>query len=225
MRALLFVLATSTLSLAACGASDGPDADLAFADDAQLRRALAAATGADALDAHALAEALAAGDATSCPAVTIEGDTTTITGGCNGEVGPIVGRIVVESTPGDRSAMARVRFEQFGDGAWTIDGVVERSPDGARVVAELSTTVDGLAAHAQVSLACDERAVCGIAAPSTIEIDGLGTAEVLGAWRHAPLGGSLTLVGASKATFDFNAVADGCIPFTVDGGTGHRLCD
>jgi hypothetical protein len=220
-QTLFSVAAIAALAAAGCGDNVGPDADLAGADDAHLSRALAAATGGDARAALALADTLAAGDPSSCPSVETAGDTTTITGGCGG----MLGRIVVEARAEGRTSMARTTFEQFGDGVTTIDGVVERAPDGTRLEADLTTTENAIAARATLSLECDERAVCGVDSVSYVQVDGLGFADVLGAWRHDPLGGSLTLVGAGVATFDFNAVVDGCIPFTIDGSSGHRLCE
>ncbi len=218
-------MSVATLAAVGCGDNVGPDADLVNADDAHLRRALEAATGGDALAAYALAETLMVGDATSCPRVDADGATITITGGCTGAIGPIVGRIVVETRGGDRSTMGLTTFETFGDGAWSFDGTVERSPAGSQLNVALATTVDGIAARSTLSLGCDERGVCATNELSWVDVDGLGFADVLGGWRRDPLGGSLTLIGASTATFDFNATVDGCIPFTLDGASGSRLCD
>jgi hypothetical protein len=214
------------LAMVACGdnkRSSGASADLASADDELLARAVAAASGTDALHAWELAQELAGGDATSCPRVEQQGDTTIVTGGCETAAGPIGGRVVLESDAA-RAAMTRISFEEFSDATRAIDGTIERAPDGSTLAADLSIVATGVLTTTSLALSCDDRDLCAVGDEAWVDVDGLGTADVLGAWRNTPAGGWLTLVGAQTLTLDLNSIVGSCIPYTVDGDAAGQLC-
>jgi hypothetical protein len=228
MRSTLpFVLGTLLVTTTGCGDNIMPvAADLRHAEAAQLARAVDAASGNDALEAYQLAIELAGTLGPSdCPRVERIDDTTVITGCSSGE---FAGRAVIEPPGGalgsGRGTMGRVTFEGFFDGYRTFDGVVERSADGAAMTVDLDVAVDGVTSTAFLSLTCDGVGLCSPADGSAVVIDDLGVIEVRGAWRQAPAGGYLTIVGAQTATFDLNAIVGGCIPYTLGGEAAGSVC-
>lgn len=217
-------LALPIAGLAACGDNldDASGADLANADAAHLRRAFDVASGADAVAAaRQAADLAAAGDATSCPRVERTGTTTILRGGCDGANGPVVGLVVLDGS----EAMARATFEGYGDGTRTVDGVIAEAVDGGALTAELTVVAAGIPAFASLDVACDGVGLCAVDPGAWIHVDGLGDAEVAGAWRLSPPGGYLTLLGAQTVTFDLNATDPaGCVPVTIDGAPHAPLC-
>jgi len=228
---VLGALASAAAVLLAAGCGDNKrrsatSADLESADPTLLARAVGAASGADALAAWDLAQQLASSsDPSGCPRVEQQGDTTVITGDCDGAAGRIAGRVVVETASADRTALARVSFEGFADLTRAIEGTIERSPDGSSLSASLSIDQSGILVASSLSLTCDGRSICAAGDDTWVDVDGLGTVDVLGAWRTSPAGGYLTLVGAQTLTLDLNALADGCIPYTLDGAPAGALCE
>jgi hypothetical protein len=174
---------------------------LVGADPVVLGRGVAGASGADARDALALAMTLPRDGA-----------------GYDGTV-------LVESEATASAAGLRVTFEGYRDDTRAIDGVIV-AVGSASLTVDLDVTVDEVTTTTSLALACDGQDLCHVAADSWISIGDLGVATILGAWRHDPRGGYLTLAGAESLTFDFNApAAAGCIPYTVDGEPGSVLCD
>jgi len=228
MHRTSLLLPFALLLAGACGdnrrGSSGT-AELADADPELLVRALDAASGADAATAYDLAQQLAAsGGPASCPSVQQDGSTTIITGGCESSAGPIAGRVVLEDSAADRAAMQRVRFEGFSDSTRAIAGTIDRAPDGSAMYADLAIEAGGIRAVSSLALACNGNGLCAAGDDAWIEVTELGTIDVLGAWRNAPAGGYLTLVGAQTLTLDLNAIDGGCIPYTVDGADAGALC-
>lgn len=215
---------------AACGDNVYPPtgaAALRDADPAVLSRAVAGASGADAREALALARSYLEGNqlrTATCPAVDAGDAVTTISFDCAD--GTLAGTILVEhALPHAPAPRTRVTFLGYRDADRGLDGFVEETGAAGSLAADLDVTIDDVAIRSILALACDAQGVCAAAPDAMVDIDGLGAATVAGAWRQAPLGGSLTLIGLETMTFDLNAAAQGCVPYTIDGAAAGELCD
>lgn len=232
-------LATATLlPLAACG--DDPASDRARFADASLEqkaRALGAAGGTDAAMAMLVAGFLDfIPPESTCPRVTRSGDTLTATTGCTDADGNrLSGRIIATNLPSllgggnDPTRPIEVMFEGYRvEGAGedlALDGTVIFRPDGSQA-ASMRLTLAGIevATEATWRPAAGEQQAAD--AGSTIEVTGLGLAEIEGRWSmsgNAP-SGALALHGADVLEANFDLAAGGCVPLTVDGEAAGQLC-
>ncbi|MCA9677210.1 MAG: hypothetical protein H6709_06165 [Kofleriaceae bacterium] len=240
-------LASSSLLLAtaaapaACGGGDSPpafDAHFKTASQEQIARAVSAGAGYD----YGLAFFLGAAysgieNPTGCPAVTVSGSVTTVTGGCDTDDGHIDGTIVLDNVPGLFGGDANPTRAQ----SLTFEGWRMTSPDeddvaidGTIVVEAGHATVDltvdlgGMVADSSFEMVCStgDGGPCGPADGGWIDVDGLGGAAVSGAWTLGdPPSGKLTLTGADTFVLDFdNAGSDGCVPYAIDGAAAGELC-
>jgi len=226
MRRTLLLLAISSCSLlTAC------DNGIHFAEstDAERARAVHAAMGNDGMRAAALAKRFIDGrfDASTCPARQTDGDVVTITGGCVHDSGwHLDGAAVI--TKHGKEAMsihfADLRGSDDQGSSFGYDGTVEyaETAGGAiRIVSHLSSDVPGSGrVISDLEVTCDETSECHTADGGTIELPGLGTAEVVAAWSRNPgdgpaYRGSMELLGADILHVDLAVVdEDDCAPGT-----------
>lgn len=239
---IAYSLATITLlQLAAC--SDEPMADdptagqarFASASLAQKQRALTAAAGGDAAMGMLIAGFLEfVPPGSTCPRVTRTGDTLTATTGCTDDEGnQLAGRIIARNL-GEESDPTRpleVSFEGYRvQGATALadlalDGTLIVRPDGSQT-ASLTASLLGLEVSTEATWRPAGDVQQTADAGSTIEITGLGLAEIAGRWSmdaDAP-SGALALHGADVLQADFDLAAGGCVPLTVDGKPAGKLC-
>jgi hypothetical protein len=251
---LTTTLLTTTV-LGACGSDDeggrgGPHLDpggtatFASATEAQRTQAVEAANLSDfvlmevvALD-HILVPDL---DPGACPRVEIVGTVTTVTGGCTaidadlGTETRIEGAFTVDD-PGDYSRPLILTFSGFSssgpDGQISIDGSGSYQEDGALTIESLDATVDRGAGkvHTKIVLTCDGDRLCTPDNRATIDIEGLGTASVEGAWAvsisERDRSGEMLIQGVDRLELDFDGTtdSDGCVPMTVDGAAAGSAC-
>lgn len=228
------------LPLAACGddpASDG--AHFAEASLAQKQRALSAAAGVDAASGMLVAFFLEAVPPESeCPRVTRSGGTVTATTDCTDDEGhKLSGRIIAKNLPSllgggnDPTKPIEVTFEGYRSDAGSaaeslaFDGKLILHPDGSQI-AQLTATMNGLEAVTDATWRPSAGERFTAVAGSTIEVTGLGVAEIEGSWsmsEEAP-SGRLALRGADVLEADFGRMANGCVPLTIDGAAAGQLC-
>ena len=242
-------LATLSLSLfAACGDADvdAPIRQTAIysgVDDAHLQRTL------DVLSARDVGTLLingmaASGDSrTTCPMIATSGPTTTVTGNdCVSEGGArFAGRLVLTnveplfgSNPAyDPTKPSTIIAEDFtvteGTAVDRLNGTLTLSADdgdgGRTFDAVLDATVDGIAAHSDLTYDCDATDLCTVIAGSWVDIDIVGAATVEGTFRRdEPPTGAITAIGAETLVLDVAASTDRCHRFRIDGGAARELC-
>jgi len=238
---LAYSLATATfLHLAACGSDGAAPAQFAKASDLQKERAIIAGAGMDAGLALFLGSAYGSAPTTStCPRVARSGDTVTVTTGCTSSSGDkLSGSVIAKNPPPflgggtyDPAQPSVVTFEGFriddssdDNEDFALDGQVTLATTGA-MTADLIVTMAGLevrSAGTWTRTADRSSASAG----STIELTGLGEAEIQGAWNmdsDAP-GGAIELHGVDVLRADFDRIAAGCAPLTVDGVASGQIC-
>lgn len=238
---LASLFATATLfQLAACGddpgATDG--ARFAGASLAQKERAVAAAAGLDAAIGILAASTLElTPNGSTCPRITRAGDTLTANTGCTDEDGnKLSGRVVAKNLPSffggghDPSRPTEVTFEGYRidgpDQDLALDGKLIIRPDGSQTAA-LTATLSGIEVATDATWRPAAGELFTADAGSTIEITGLGLAEIEGQWsmdEDAP-SGVLSLHGADVLEADFSRAVSGCVPLTIDGQAAGQLCD
>lgn len=230
------------LNLAACGGDGSSDpAEFSSATELQKRRAISAGSAMDAAFGFLYGSILSGvGPESQCPRVTQSGDTYTATTNCTDENGDVIsGTIIAKNVPGfftgvenDPSRPAIVTLEGFSiddtsdeNEDVAFDGTVTLNPDGS-LVADLTATLEGVTIHSSATWrAAGEMSTADDG--SSIDVDGLGSAEIKGSWSvdsEAPAG-SLELHGADVLAADFGRQADGCVPIRIDGQAAGQLCD
>ena len=108
----------------------------------------------------------------------------------------------------------------------TFDGTITLAPD-ASMTADLHATMAGVEVWSDATWrrSAAERSTAD--AGSAIEIAGLGRATIQGSWNmdsDAPAG-ALELHGADVLRADFAAIANDCVPLTIDGAPAGQLCN
>lgn len=242
---LLYSLATATtIQLAACGGDAEPAEPARFAEATELERmrAITAAAGVDAAIGLFMTSVLTSipPEESSCPRITRSGDTTTATGGCPDDNGDMIrGRIVARNVPGflggdhDPSRPSEITFEDFRmddtsdeDEDLAFDGSLTLSPGGA-MTADLRVTMAGVEVASDATWRSAAAGRTSADAGSTIELTGVGRAEIRGSWNmssDAPAG-ALELHGADLLRANFDAISNDCVPLTIDGAPAGELCN
>lgn len=240
MKSTLAALLASTSLLAACGGDPDYDAKFSTADDQHLMRSIQVGLGTDgfmALFIGAAYQSLAdAEDPPACPGVETDGDAIVIVGGCTADDGSrFEGEMRLENVPPlfsdgagyDESKPSVIRFDAFriesADGDWYFDGSVRLENDQEKMVIDLETELLGIAAHADMTLAC--AGTCIPEDGASAFVDGVGLAEVSGEWNldGENAEGNLTLSGEEVLEIDLRDETNGCITFTID-GEPRELC-
>lgn len=247
MKLTTFLASSTLLALAACngGGGDG-NARFSDADAPHLSRAFEAASGVD----YGLALSVGIGysgapTSAACPSVEHSGADTTVTGGCASADGTkYTGTVSIENAPlgstsggYDPTMPTVVTFDGFGidDGTSPIllDGEVELARGS--IITQLDATYGGIHARGDMTYTFDPVTQDTIAsAGSTIDVDGVGSADVSGTWSFAsedqngnvvPAHGSISLAGAETLVVDLaQQSASGCYATTIDGNAGTWVC-
>lgn len=232
-------LTAALLHAAACGGDSGSDpASFAKASDIQKQRALAAGLGGDAMFGMVTASFLGLiPPESTCPRVTAAGNKLTATFGCTDDDGTrLDGSIVAVNVPSflgggnDPSQPIVVTFDGYRssggppEDAFAFDGTITTRPDGAMEVA-LTVSLGGLEVATDATFRTGDRTTAD--AGSTIDLTGLGSAEIKGAWDadDENPAGALELHGADVLKIDFDRVVDFCAPLTVDGAPAGQICN
>ncbi len=235
-------LTAALLNLAACG-GDAEPAKFSTATDLQKQRAVTAGSATDAGLGLLLGMAFTGAPEDSvCPTISRSGSITTIRGGCATESGDrFEGTITTDNVPGlfggpenDPSKPASVAFDGFkiddqsdDNEDLAVEGKVTLNTDGS-VTADLSMTLAEILVHSNATWRQNQQTgMVSADEGASIEIDGLGAADIKGSWDQsadAPAG-ALELHGADVLKADFGAMANGCVPLTVDGAAAGQLCD
>ncbi|HVK77238.1 MAG TPA: hypothetical protein VM734_28225 [Kofleriaceae bacterium] len=236
------LLTASALHLAACGGDAADQASFASATQAQRERAIVAGTGADSMIATLIASSAAAvpPGTPSCPKVETSDNTVTVSGGCTTSDGEKVsGRFTGTNLPPlfgagsgyDPTKPTEVAFDGYLlDSAGTeddlaIDGTVTMHPD-ERVIVDLRVSLGGLEAISRGTWKSAGESTT-VEAGTTIEVTGVGEAEVQGTWNMDGdfSSGALELHGADVLKVDIAAMVDGCAPITIDGKAAGQICN
>jgi hypothetical protein len=237
------LLTATTFHLAACGGDPEPADPIHFAQTTELQRLRAITAGAsgDAAMGFFIGAIMTSvpQEQSTCPRITRSGDTLTATGGCTSDSGDrIEGRVVAKNVPGflgggnDMSKPAVVTFEDFrmddssdDNEDFVFDGTVTLSPD-ASMTADLHVSMLGLEVWSDATWnRTAERTTAR--AGSAIELAGLGRATIEGSWNmdsESPAG-ALELHGTDVLRANFDAVANDCVPLTIDGAPAGQLCE
>ncbi len=238
-------LSIPLLLLAACpGGHDDPGIVFSDAEQAQIDRAIDAATGRD-LElpfeaAQWIAQSFVETPGQACPQLIVDGGTLTATGGCDVDgVTFFEGTVVIDNwEPLTREEQLpeepiSVRFDDFRvtddgerfaiDGTLALDGIDE-------IRGDLAVEMRGIAVQSRIALDCSdnfapEPAVgCVRLEDSWIAIDGVGEADVSGGTDLVgEPDGVITLDGADVLTVDFDVEAI-CVPYQIDGEDAGEWC-
>lgn len=231
------------LNLAACGGDGSDPAEFSSATDLQKKRAISAGSAMDAAFGFLYGSILSGvGPESQCPRVTQSGDTYTAVGNCTTENGDVLsGTIVAKNVPGffggpenDPSRPAVVTFEGFRvddtsdeNEDVAFEGTVTLNPDNS-FVADLTATLEGVTIHSTATWrGGGEGQLATADEGSSIDVDGLGSAEIKGSWSvdsETPAG-TLELHGSDVLAADFGRQVDGCVPLRIDGQAAGQLCD
>lgn len=236
------LLLLSLAPLTACADDPAHDARFTTASEAQIARALSAASGDDLLLAFTLGIEFSGrpSDATSCPAIVTTGADTTVSGDCTDSAGDAwKGQVVIHNLPGltDNPAYDATRPGSIavhglrittGTDALEIDGTGQfepaADPSAGTVRGEVRVVASTTAATSQITLSATAAGIFTVS--HEIDVELLGGAAGEGTWHSQPQAGdSLVLHGADDLTFDLGAVdGDGCTPYAT--GTRHGMvCD
>jgi len=229
-------LAFVGVALAACGG--GPSTDiqptLRIADrsDAEIARLISAAGGGEMFSAQSQVDALSL-STDPCPAITVEGDVVTASGGCTTKDGVAITGAVTITNPAVWSQVTyrdgadtlyqldQLSVTQNGD-AQTFDGSVRITDALATYEADITVEQQGESLRSDLLYRCDRtNQICDLDG-SGLELVGAGGVQVsgsvqVGAMAHA----SFTLHGVD--TLDVT-IASGCVTWQIGGTNRQQLC-
>nr|HEX4316978.1 hypothetical protein [Kofleriaceae bacterium] len=221
-------------SVAACGGSSNSSATFSGKSDAQLERAIVAATDGDVVFAElvASADASAPPGGDTCPTIATTGNEVDVTGGCTTSDGTkITGSAKLVDVPpllsgsGAAPTTFSMDFDQLAstgsDGVLSFDGTVDGN--AGVLTADLDDTLLGIGAHVDMSLSCGSASgQCTVGDGASIDVDGIGAATVTGSWAGDQSTMAVTVTGAETMTL---SAANGCVVYAIDGGASGRFCN
>lgn len=244
---LLSILVTiGCASSPGSGTPGGPGANFQMASMQQLGAVLDAASGRNAWQgAFNLSLALAAyANPPSCPGIQGAASAWTISGGCTDrDDATWSGKVTISNAPGfneasagyDPSKPTTIAFDHWtvagGGSGTTFDGTVDFTnlgvvsnedsyPTFSSLDSTLAVTTSHITTSEHVHLAEDPTG-WSFTKPSSLELDGLGSATLSGAWSDGSTpSGMLTLHGADDLVFDFTQLQQECVGYTVGSKTG-----
>ncbi|MCW5809123.1 MAG: hypothetical protein KIT31_42610 [Deltaproteobacteria bacterium] len=229
---LVAVLATATAAACATdeGADDAPAASFDKANEAQIARMIEAGLGGDAIAARGVAgfaESMAHGS--GCPHLVDDGGTVTLTGGCLDERGNRWDGTLVMRDEGTRLELTGFAFQHGTRPApTTYDGTLTITETA--ITGDITRHRDAIRSRSVVDLVGSEYAFA-VRGPSTVEVEGIGRADLTGSWKlkaylsDPPATGAATLTGADVAYIDVTGGdARGCYPYTINGAFHGILC-
>lgn len=231
----------SLLSVAACDGDSSESAQFSESTMEEKQRALSAAIGADASMGMLLATFLeATPPGAGCPRVTRSGDTLTASTDCTDEDGNRhAGRIIAKNLPSlfgegtyDPSRPTDLSFEAYSveggnpSQVVALDGSVIFRPDGSQTT-DLTSNLGGILVTIDATLRTLPNGNITADAGSSIEVDGLGRAEIAGSWNadEEEPAGAIELRGADTLSANFAAMSNGCVPLTINGAAAGQICD
>lgn len=225
--------------LVACGAGGSTDIDatLVFADrsDSEIARLISAAGGADMFQAQSQVDQFGdTFDADPCPAIAIDGNTATVTGGCTRTDGTqVLGSAVIVNpaswdqldwTGGDsRYELHQLGFVSSGF-SQTYDGFIERRDTFSTWDADLTVDSFGLVVRSDIYYHCTnpQSPSCKLS-NSGVELVGVGGAQASGTVEIEGQSqvSDFTLVGADRLTVH---IAGGCVGWQIAGTDRRSAC-
>jgi hypothetical protein len=220
------------LALAACGGG-GTDIDetLVFADrsDQEIARLISAASGTDMFSAQSAIDRFA-NESDPCPAISVSGETVTLTGGCT-----TTDEVTIEGTAKVTNPTSWDQVEyRFGDDTayeltgWTLtQSGFSQSFDG-NVRIESFTTWDadvtagmlGIDVRSDLYYDCDSSS-CDLDG-SGVEMIGVGGATVSGT-VHVNNSGSASFRLRGKDTLTAS-ISQGCVAWAIEGTDRQKTC-
>lgn len=231
------------LVVAACGGGGGStdiEGTLVFADrtDQEITRMINAAGGTEMFGAEGQFDQFGdTFDPDPCPAIAIDGQTATVTGGCTTADGVQIAGTLVVTNPaswdqidfhyGDDSEYEAtgLAFTQGGF-TTTYDGVIQRSGDFTTWDADITVDQMGAALRSDLYYHCSNPSSpsCSLSG-SGLELVGVGGAKVSGKVKAGSDAGSqtmdFTLAGVDKLTVH---VANGCVAWSIEGTDRGMPC-
>lgn len=171
-------------------------------------------------------------DGSGCPQKTPAADTTTVTTDCTRADGTqLSGMIVYKNwTEDDPTGPVEARYTDFrmvsgADDILALNGTVT-FPTEDTMIASLTELSEGLETTTEATWRLGTDGKLTADAGSTVELTGLGIAEIAGSWSldlDLPAG-TLSLQGADLLVVDFDHPVNGCAPMTVDGNPAGEVC-
>jgi hypothetical protein len=230
------VLAIGVAGAAACGGG-GSDIDrtLVFADrtDAEIGRLISAASGSEMFQAQSQVDQYGDTFETDpCPAIAIDGNVATITGGCTTADGvEIVGSAVVtnpqgwDQIEGDFSLDTEWVLDGFGyvqtGFSQTFDGEMWRSSDYTSWDADITVDSFGAVVRSDIRYVCTQSSQSCRLSGSGVELVGIGGATVSGTVSVEDGSSEFTLRGVDTLTAD---ITQGCVAWQIEGTDRQMIC-
>lgn len=230
-------LALVTGALAACSGGHSTDIKttlkLADRSDAELSRLVSAAGGADMFGAQAQVDSLSFGNGDPCPAISVAGNTVTLTGGCTTSDGVAIDgtasitnpigwdQVVYNYSADTLYQFSQLSFTQQGF-TTSYDGSVRVSDSSTVFEADITADQLGVAVRSDVYYECDRGSL-------TCTLDGSGL-ELVGA-GGVHLSGSVAVGGAPHASYTLQgidrmtvSVTQGCVAWQISGSDRVQVC-
>lgn len=222
--------------VAACGGGGSTDVTptLVFADrsDTELAALINAAGGAQMFSAQAQVDQFA-GSTDPCPAVSVAGNTVTLTGGCTTQDGVMIaGTATVTNSPSwdqiTYNYAAATRYELAGltvtQSGFTqsYDGRIDISGSFTVYDADVTSTMLGVSIRSDIHYECDAGDKTCDLSGSGIELVGTGGALVSGGVDLDANAQHYTLRGADTLTA---TVSQGCVAYQITGSDRVKVCN
>jgi fibronectin-binding autotransporter adhesin len=218
-------------------AADAETATARFADatPTQLFRTIYATTVGDLIFAATLSYSI--GPA-ACPATTTFGSDEVVVGGCTDTSGrAFTGSAQLDNTAAltAGSGIATLTFDAFAESgsastvtigreavdAFELDGTVQINPIDASATSFAATLLGVTVTTTMTTTSC-ATATCTVGNGATLDIGGLGTAELTGSWSMDQSSGTLVLAGADTLTVALTG--SGCRSYAISDGGSGTLC-